>query len=98
VGADNQLSEFRRAEYESEDLLQKLLADHPTMLAAAKNKSATGLIYSVTSQLRRLRTLFGSAATFHNIRSALFMSAFGGEQTFCRRSVFAKGHEATSQV
>jgi hypothetical protein len=35
VDAQNQLSEFRRSPYGSEDLFQKLLADHPAMLAAA---------------------------------------------------------------
>jgi hypothetical protein len=35
IGADNRLNEFRRTEYGSEDLFQKLLADHPTMLAGA---------------------------------------------------------------
>jgi hypothetical protein len=35
VDTDNRLSEFRRSQYGSEDLLQKLLADHPAMLAGA---------------------------------------------------------------
>lgn len=35
VGADNQLTELRRSAYGSEDLFQKLLADHPAMLSIA---------------------------------------------------------------
>lgn len=35
VGSDNKLTEMRRADYESEDVLQKLLADHPNVLSAA---------------------------------------------------------------
>jgi hypothetical protein len=35
IGADNRLNEFRRTEYGSEDVFQKILADHPAMLAGA---------------------------------------------------------------
>jgi hypothetical protein len=35
VDAGNQLIELRRSQYESEDILQRILADHPAMLAAA---------------------------------------------------------------
>jgi hypothetical protein len=35
VGPDNQLVELRRSAYGSEDVFQKLLADHPAMLRAA---------------------------------------------------------------
>jgi hypothetical protein len=35
VGADNSLNEFRRSDYGSEDIFQKILADHPTMLGSA---------------------------------------------------------------
>lgn len=35
IGADNQLTELNQAAYESEDLFQKLLGDHPTMLRLA---------------------------------------------------------------
>ena len=35
IGADNQLTELCQATYESEDLFQKLLSDHPAMLRLA---------------------------------------------------------------
>ena len=35
IGADNRLNEFRRTEYGSEDVFQKILADHPAMLSGA---------------------------------------------------------------
>jgi hypothetical protein len=35
VGGDNKLTELRRTDYGSEDVFQKLLADHPGMLGAA---------------------------------------------------------------
>jgi hypothetical protein len=35
VGADNQLMELHRTDYGSEDVFQKILADHPAMLCAA---------------------------------------------------------------
>lgn len=35
VGADNSLTELKRSSYESEDLLQRLLADHPAFLSSA---------------------------------------------------------------
>jgi hypothetical protein len=35
IGADNRLNEFRRTEYGSEDVFQKILADHPAMLRGA---------------------------------------------------------------
>lgn len=35
IGADNQLTELSRAVYDSEDLFQKLLGDHPAMLRLA---------------------------------------------------------------
>ena len=41
VGADNHLTELRRTDYGSEDVFQRLLADHPAMLgiaAGAKGK------------------------------------------------------------
>jgi hypothetical protein len=34
IGADNSLTELQQTEYDSEDLLQKLLADHPALLGA----------------------------------------------------------------
>ena len=35
IGADNQLVELQRTDYESEDLFQQLLGDHPAMLRLA---------------------------------------------------------------
>jgi hypothetical protein len=35
IGADAQLTELRQADYGSEEMFQKLLADHPAMLGAA---------------------------------------------------------------
>src|SRR5690606_5461544 len=35
IGPDNQLIELQRAEYDSEDIFQQLLADHPAMLRLA---------------------------------------------------------------
>lgn len=37
VGVDNALTELTSTDYESEDLLQKLLADHPALLGLAAN-------------------------------------------------------------
>ena len=36
VGPDNQLTELNRTDYNSEDLFQRLLADHPAMLRSGR--------------------------------------------------------------
>ncbi|WP_454852763.1 hypothetical protein [Rhizobium binxianense] len=44
VGTDNKLTELDRTDYDSEDLFQKLLADHPAMLRLASGPEAKLLL------------------------------------------------------
>src|SRR4051812_9811221 len=44
IGSDNQLIELRQSDYDSEDLLQTRLADHPALLKSVAGKNGKLLL------------------------------------------------------